>query len=222
MGTEPLPTLLTSNDDISLRKRSRGSAPVAIEGYSFTCSECTVLDISPSHPDNPEVRPSRTVPVRCEPCTKEKYSWLTRKKLQKEVILTGRASLQTYTLGPAQYTDWVLNNSRIPNIRDTQLYWDKHTEMKNQFRKLLRSKWWRKYIDGCFYTVEVKVTEELRTTGTDSGPVTHYRWKLHPHVHAITQHEGFHDFKAIAPKYGLGNYVHSQRIQPQNDGYASH
>ena len=171
-----------------------------LQGWSFTCFMCTPLIVTDHHRAHPteEGAPwSMRVPQRCELCSKDKYSWTTRKDLLKSLpkqAVGYKASLHTYTLGSAE----VVTDEHIADTR----YYELHEEMKTAFRKFIRSKWWRNRVDGCFYTVEVKQTTQ------EDGYI-----KLHPHVHAIVLHRGKHDFKEAAMARGLGDYVYVRRIR---------
>lgn len=190
MGDQPVSDLSYSHADISVRKRDRGSPPVEIQGYAFACSECAAVRIYNGH----GYEPDRYAPKRCCNCEKEKYIWLTRKKLEEEITdrATGRMSLHLATLGTPQYTPWQDN---LYAAEDSPLYWKLRDEMKAQFSRFIRSKWWRNRVDGCFYVIEVKTTVEEKLDGTDSSPRLRYRWKMHPHVHALVQHDEVHDFR---------------------------
>jgi len=211
MGTEPLSDLPTHSTRISIRSKDPRDIPVGIRYYSHVCSQCDDITLDDL---GPEGHFQRHVPNRCVDCCREKYTWLTRKKLHKEIIPTGPCSMQVYTLGPAQYTPWRKLATTPAYSADTlPIYWELRKTLKDAFRKFIRSKWWRNRVDGCFYTIEIKDTLEWKTEGTDSSPVSYHRYKLHAHVHAITQHEGFHDFKAAAASRGLGDYTYSPRIK---------
>ena len=157
-------------------------------GWTFTCNYCDVRTIDGNYSQ-------MNVPIRCEVCSKAKYTWQTRKDLQTTLprMTRGfRPSLHTYTLGKTQ---------KLPSdhTHDT-FYFQLHKEMKLAFRTFIRSKWWRNRVDGCFYTIEVKVTE------TPEGTT------YHPHVHAIVLHAGKEEFKDAASERGLGSYVYVRRI----------
>jgi len=201
MGTEPLPIMSDGGDNASLRKRRPPNANLI--GWAFTCEDCGILSIDKSleqyakeHDNHGSTTPKQVVPDRCCLCAKDKYAWQKRKDLLKtlpERANGHRASLHTYTLGSAL---WV-----SPSVVDSE-YYRLHKEMKQAFRKLIQSKWWKNRVSGMFYTIEVKRTE------TEDG-----RYKLHPHVHAIVLHDKPHDFKKAAQERGLGSYTYVRRIR---------
>lgn len=200
MGNEVVSPVPAGSYDYSFRKRDRGDADIDISSYGYTCGECSVVRWSETVNEGII---DRCAPERCAMCRKEKYSGITRKKLLEEIParVTGLVSMHLATLGEAQYSQWQDNRNVITPAEDLPEYWTLREEMKSTYRKLLRSKWWRNRVDACFYTIEVKTTLEAKTSGTDSSPITHVRWKLHPHVHALVQHAGYHDFKQQWQKY---------------------
>lgn len=212
MGSEPVPDLPVGNASSSLWKRDRGKPSVEIQGFAFVCGECTPVKVYHDY----ETGVIRYAPNRCCICQKQKYTWSTRKKLEQEIParVTGRVSLHTYTLGTAQFTQWKSQDHHpIQLEEDLDEYWELRETMKNRFRKFLQSKWWRNRVSGCFYTIEVKATLERSIQGTDSSPQVYWRYKLHPHVHAIVQHDKVHDFKKAAEERGLGSYTYVRRIK---------
>ena len=214
MGSEPVSDLPVGHASPSVRKRDRGPADVSIRGYAFVCAECTPIRLH----EDPEYGVVTYAPSRCCLCQKQKYTWSTRKKLEQEIParVTGKVSLHTYTLGEAQYTKWTSLDSAQGYLKveqDMDEYWELRGTMKDRFRKFLQSKWWRNRVSGCFYTIEVKATLEWKVEGTSSSPSVYWRYKLHPHVHAIVEHDGVHDFKSAAIERGLGSYTYVRRIR---------
>ena len=177
-------------------------------GWKFTCYYCDSRVVLNHHNGI-----KTTVPIRCELCSKRRYTWQTRKDLQKALprLAKGyRPSLHTYTLGEVRYLPWevVHTNPEITRpLSPEQFTHQLRQELKLAFRTFIRSKWWRNRVDGCFYTVEVKVTD------TPEGTT------YHPHVHAIVLHKNKEDFKSAATERGLGSYVYVRRITGSPDNY---
>jgi hypothetical protein len=135
-------------------------------------------------------------PQRCEECARDKYSGATRKKLLKELPILAkgyRPSMMTFTLGTT-----VFAHEHDSDTQGIAL----HSEIKQKFRKMIQSKWWKNRVNGVFYTIEVKETKQ------EDGRV-----KLHPHVHAIVLHPEKQEWTAKAVEYGLGSYVYCKRIR---------
>jgi len=201
MGTEPMPDMHDGSNSASLRKRRPPNG--SLIGWAFTCEDCGTLSTDKSleqyskeYAEHGSNTPKQVVPDRCCLCAKDKYAWQKRKDLLRTLPERAdghRASLHTYTLGNAL----TVNESVV----DTE-YYRLHKEMKQAFRKLIQSKWWRNRVQGMFYTIEVK-----RTALPDG------RYKLHPHVHAIVLHEKPHDFRKAAHERGLGSYTYVRRIK---------
>lgn len=186
------------SDNASLRKRRPPN--VDLIGWAFTCYHCSHYErYFPATDENGEyTEVIMNAPNRCHLCAKDKYAWQKRKDLVQtlpERANGHRASLHTYTLGSA-----LVCHDEQDADRE---YYRLHKEMKQAFRKLIQSKWWKNRVQGMFYTIEVK-----RTVIDDYGSV-----KLHPHVHAIVLHDKPHDFKKAALDRGLGSYTYVRRIR---------
>lgn len=143
----------------------------------------------------------RITPKRCEQCARDKYSWITVRKLKEEIIpliqQQDKVTLATFTLGRAVIVPVEEAEDEAQRLRIL---------LKDRFGAFTRSKWWRNRVEGWFYTIEVKETPQ---EGSDGVELT----KLHPHVHCIMEHHGYEDWQKAASQRGLGEYTWAKRVR---------